>query len=236
MFPWQLLGCGIVFFFNISPWHLLWWWVPGIPVAIFLWSLAAKRELREKLGEAAPADREGQAKPSMSTLSDTPWQTYSDPRDGFRAELPGAVTRQFHSLIGSDDGRSPSTVVYVCKGRIGRPVYQVSITRLMFDVAATPLEFLETAVSELVGTVHGAVLVAAEPSQFLGLPAMAFSASVNSSAACTLTGVAVLRGRALYNLSVLYSMRSQGTNSRGYVMAFGLSSRLQAERCSYHAG
>jgi len=45
VFPWQLLGCGIVFFFKVSPWHLLWWWIPGVPIAVFLWSLAASPAL-----------------------------------------------------------------------------------------------------------------------------------------------------------------------------------------------
>ena len=49
VFPWQLLGCGMVLFFGLSPWHLLWWWIPGVPVSVFFWGLAARRELRKRL-------------------------------------------------------------------------------------------------------------------------------------------------------------------------------------------
>src|ERR1051326_6481763 len=49
VFPWQLFGCAIVLFFHLSPWHLLRWWIPGVPLSIYLWWIAARRELRKKI-------------------------------------------------------------------------------------------------------------------------------------------------------------------------------------------
>jgi hypothetical protein len=34
IFIWQLVGVGLVVGLNFSPWHLIWWFVVGIPVSI----------------------------------------------------------------------------------------------------------------------------------------------------------------------------------------------------------
>lgn len=36
IWPWQLLGTGLVAWLHFSPWHLIWWFLVGYPVCYIL--------------------------------------------------------------------------------------------------------------------------------------------------------------------------------------------------------
>jgi hypothetical protein len=131
----------------------------------------------------------------------TAWRTVYDERDGFRADLPGEVARTFNTLFGGpDDGQTPGTALYTCKHG-PTLIYYISVTRLMFDIAGTVEDFLETAVNEYVGTIQESVLLSERPETFKGLPIRRFQIAARGSVA--ITGMAVARGRVLYMLSAV---------------------------------
>lgn len=127
------------------------------------------------------------------------WELYASELERITAEFPGTVERRFFGAF-PDDGISPATVVYTCK--LSQLVtYQVGVTRVLtyFGLAE---DFIRTAFENFAGGITEGALIESSRAMFKGLPALRFLMQVGQI--LDLRGIATLKGRTLYFLTLMH--------------------------------
>ena len=132
------------------------------------------------------------------------WKAYGSHKERFSAAFPGHVSRQFFGFL-EDDGESPGSVVYSSKSGDG-VLYEVRVTRVM-EYYGSAEDFLKTALVTMASSMTDCVIVRQKSEVFRDRPAIAFEASIRG--AMSLCGVAALRDRTLYMLSVFFRSGAQ---------------------------
>jgi len=127
------------------------------------------------------------------------WQMFRSEKEKFQVLLPGMVIRDFHSILGRDDGISPATIVYTAS-EINIYTYQIRVSRMMM-VFGSSYDFLQTAFNEMCKLIPNCQVISSVQSEFRSYSSIDFKLRLTNS--IEMIGNEVLAGKVLYIISTI---------------------------------